>query len=100
MTTITKHGRKRIKKRLGAKKANIEKEAQKAFEHGITHHQSVGEFKSYLSHVYRQYSRGNNLRVYNRRLWLFQSKALITVFDLPSKFHKIEDILKDKLKNE
>lgn len=94
----TRHGSKRIRERVGVNKKVVDKLAQKALEEGISHKDTVGSLKKYISSLYLKYRVANNIKVYNRKLYLFKFDKLITVLNLPHIYHKIEDKLKKKLK--
>lgn len=81
---VTRHAEKRIRQRLGINKSATERAAEKAMKYGITHKDSKGSLHRYLDSVFLAYRKANNLRVYNRNVYLFGGTTLITVIPLPS----------------
>jgi hypothetical protein len=94
MAIITNHGEQRVKDRVGVSKKLAEKMADKALEFGIKHDEVAGELKKYLDRIYLSHKVSNNTRIYNQKVYLFNGKKLISVLDLPSKFHKTVDKIK------
>lgn len=88
---VTNHAKQRTKDRLGVSKKIADKVANKALEHGITHAMAKGNLKSYLDKLYLTHRNANNLRVYNRKVYVFKSTVLITVINLPNNLIKVAD---------
>lgn len=93
MVHITNHGRERTKERLGISKKAAERNAQKALDKGVTHSQAKGSLKRYIDALYLSYKVANNIRIYNRYTYLFKGTTLITVIELPKKYHALADKL-------
>lgn len=96
-TIVTNHARERAKQRLGVSKKTTDKIAEKALSFGVTHAQSTGNLKHYLSKLYLKYKTANNIRVYNRKIYIFNDVNLITIMNLPNSLIKIAD--KNQKKN-
>lgn len=90
---VTRHGEKRIRKRLGIKKKCANRTAEKAMAFGVTHAEATGKLSRYLDSVYLPYRTANNMRVYNRAVYLFHGDTLITVLALPKQLHDLADKL-------
>lgn len=88
---VTKHAKKRAKDRLGVKKKIANKIADRALEHGITHSMAKGNLRGYLDKLYLKHKCANNLRVYNRKVYLFDRDVLITIINLPNNLISIAD---------
>lgn len=95
---VTLHGQQRIKDRVGVSKKIADKIAQKALEKGIKHNEVAGSLKRYLDGLYLLHKNANNIRIYNRKVYLFHNETLITVLNLPSDFFKTIDKIKRKRK--
>ena len=80
---LTKHGKNRLKKRLGASKKNVEKIAQDALQNGITHSEAKGRLSKYLDKLFFQHQTATNMRVYHEKVFIFRGEVLITVLPLP-----------------
>lgn len=93
---ITKHAKKRTKQRIGVPKKDSEKNAEKAMKYGITHSEAKGNLYRYMSKVFLRNETPNNMRVYNRKLYLFKGKVLITILDVPHNLCSIADDLQKK----
>lgn len=88
---VTNHAKQRTKDRLGLSKKIADKVATKALEKGITHGLAKGSLKNYLDKLYLAHRTANNLRVYNRKVYLFDDTVLITVINLPNNLIKTAD---------
>lgn len=96
---ITKHAKRRTKQRVGIKKKDIETNAQKVLEYGLTQTEAKGDLARYMSKVYLRNGIPNNIRAYQHKLYLFKGNVLITVLDIPPQLCKLADKLQ-KQKNE
>ena len=95
---VTTHGQKRITQRVGGAKHKTHIKANNALIHGITHAEATGLLKQYITDLYVSHGTANNIRVYNRNVYIFRNEILITVLNLPPNLHKIEDAIKAKKK--
>lgn len=94
---ITIHGEDRIIERVGGKKKNAEKLAEKAFESGLTHGETSGRLHKYLTKLYFQNPENNgNMRVYHQKIYIFGGLVLITVLPLPHNLCALADIQQKK----
>ena len=94
---VTIHGENRIVERVGGKKKNAEKIAEKAFRLGMAHSETKGRLNKYLTKLYFQNTSNNgNMRVYNRKVYIFKNEALITVLPLPHNLCEMADIQQRK----
>ena len=80
---VTRHAKKRIRQRLGINKKSAENAAEKAMQFGITHAEAKGKLCKHMDGIYRLSYNPNNMRVYNRSVYLFRGTKLITVLPLP-----------------
>lgn len=101
MADLTRHGKKRMKQRLGLGKSpkTLLLIADKALSKGITHKQTTGKLRRYLDSMYLSYHTGNNMRIWSNRVFIFRDMTLITVIPLPSKLaqnYKKYVIMKDE----
>lgn len=94
MSVVTKHAETRIKERLGVSKKISEKIADKALKNGISHRDCTGSLKKYVNKLYLSHRKGTNIKVYNRKVFIFREDLLITVLELPKKLIPIADKLK------
>lgn len=98
---VSKHSVERTKNRLGLSKKISTKNAEKALEQGLTHKELSGSLKRYVDSLYLSHGAGNNIRIYNRYVYIFEGKFLITILNLPTKYYKTADaILKSRKKME
>lgn len=96
---VSKHSIERTKDRVGLSKKISQKNAEKALEHGLTHKELSGSIKRYVDRLYLSHGVGNNIRIYNRYVYIFQGKVLITILNLPTKYHKTADAILKNRKN-
>ena len=88
MATVTRHGRKRSRERLGIPSRATERNAERALEKGLRHGETDGRLHRYLDKLYLQTGNGNNLRVWAGYVYIFDGQALITVFPVPQELRK------------
>lgn len=100
MAEVTKHATRRTRKRLGIPKSAVGANAERALKFGVHRTQTKTSLRRYLDGVYKTYPPVNNIRVYNRHVYIFDNDILITVFPLPNKYHAVADSLEKKLNNE
>lgn len=93
--TITKHGDKRLRERVGVSRSAVEKVTEKALKYGIKHSEVSGSLKRYLDKLWLTYRMGH-FRIYQQKIYVFTGERLITVLNLPQRFHgtvkKIQDM--------
>jgi len=90
---VGKHSTQRTKDRVGISKKLADKNAQRAFECGITHSETRGSLKRYIDGLYLSHQQGNNIRIYHRYVYIFQRNRLITILPLPRKYYDLADKL-------
>lgn len=98
MSNYTKHGQKRIRKRQGVKKSNLEDEIDKVLEEGLSHGDCKGKLKKYLDRLWFSHKSGY-FRVYKSNIYIFDfnTDRLITMYALPGHLNKIyQQCLKKK----
>lgn len=96
----TTHGKRRTKNRLGLSKKNTVKQADKALEFGVCHADAKGRLKKYMDGLYLRHEKGNNNRVYNRKVYIFNGVVLITVLNLPNYLCGAADSIQKKISKE
>ena len=82
----TKHGEKRVRKRIGVNKKAVSTMAEAALKEGITNSEAIGSLDRYFYYLYKHNEQANNIRVYANYVWIFHNNTLITVFNLPKKY--------------
>ena len=95
---LTRHGKKRMKDRLGASKRSSDRIAEKALSLGITHAELTGSLCRYVDSIYLKKRTANNIRIYAQKIFLFRNDLLITVLPLPPKYFSCIEDLKQKKK--
>ena len=96
----TKHGCRRVRKRIGIKKKNIKKFVNDAFNKGISHCEAKGQLKRYIGFLYQKHQKANNIKIYNSYVWIFDNDTLITVFFTTSKLFKKKITITTETKGE
>ena len=93
---ISEHAQERLKERNGFNKKACERMAQKALTEGITHSQTKGRLNKWLTHLYFQNKRANNIRLYGDKAYIFCDETLVTVLQIPSHLMKnLKSMIKD-----
>lgn len=89
--TITEHAKQRMKERCGFSKKTAERMAKKAFYDGITHAQTKGKLNKWITYLYFQHEKANNIRIYGGFCYVFCGETLVTVIPVPANLkHLIE----------
>jgi hypothetical protein len=70
--------------------------ATEAFEHGIKHGDTTGRLNKYISYLYLQERKANNIRIYHQKVFLFHDSVLITILNLPQQFNNSIEAIKRK----
>lgn len=100
---VTRHAARRTKQRLGLPKRCVEKNAEMALLHGIRHSETRGSLNRYITSLYFNNCKANNIRILNQQVYIFQDTRLITVFPLPGRYRstaeKILNARKEKHDN-
>lgn len=98
---VTKHGYKRVRERLGIPKNAVQKNAERALKYGVPRQEVSGPLRRYLDALYYEYGTADNLRIYNRHLYIFCSgDVLVTVLNIPYKYIDAADIAQRRRKKE
>ena len=84
---VTNHACKRMNKRLSINKKRILDEAEEAYTYGLRRSEITnGYLRKYLDYKYLSGDKlGNNMRVYNGFLFIFNGRVLLTVHSLPGR---------------
>lgn len=99
LTIITKHSKKRCKERLGLSKGDTNKMAEKAIEFGINYRDTSGSLRRYMSYLYESHNKeANNIILYNREVYIFNNKKLITIFHVPNQYYSTCDKIQKRKK--
>ena len=99
MTTVTRHGEKRLKERCGVPKRAVQRNAQTAYEKGLTYDSATGKLKKYIDSK-NESTQITDVRIWNGNVYVFFGEALLTVYPLPKKYTKREIQLRQKRKLE
>ena len=89
MTTVTKHGEKRMKSRCGIPKRAARRNAQTAYEKGLTYEEAKGKLKKFID-TKNGTTELTDVRIWNGNVYVFYGEALITVYPIPRKYSKRE----------
>lgn len=95
---VTTHAKKRAKERLGISKNLTIKLAEKALTYGLTHSDAKGSLKKYCDKIYLSHKKANNIRIYNRKVFVFKDSILITIINLPNNLLNIVDNIQNNMK--
>ena len=87
---ITRHGDKRTRQRVGIPRQSVGRNVAAALEYGVSHDEATGHLRRYIAWLYNRYDgNGNNIRVYNDKVYVFHDAYLITVLNLPHEYHRM-----------
>jgi hypothetical protein len=96
MSKITNHAESRGKDRMGLNKKAIKRIAEKSLTKGLKHSDFKGSFKRYLDGIYLRHGTANNMRIFNNEVFIFKEDILITILDIPYKYHKVIEQVKER----
>lgn len=99
MTTVTRHGEKRLKERCRVPKRAVQRNAQTAYEKGLSYENATGKLKKYIDSK-NESTQITDVRIWNGNVYVFFGEALLTVYPLPKKYTKREIQLRQKRKLE
>lgn len=85
---ITKHAIQRSKERQGLNETAARRKAKIAWKKGLTHAESRGAVKKYMSTIYFQNKAINRIRIYGEMVYLFADTKLISVVPIPHDLKK------------
>lgn len=95
---VSRHGARRARERLGLPKNAVKKNAERAMWEGVKREETYGPFRRYLDAMYYDYGTANNLRVYNRHIYIFCNEVLVTVLKIPYKYFDVADVIQRRKK--
>lgn len=85
---VTKHGKKRIKERVGVR--NTRYNYKQARMKGNYNYQYDGDFRKFLD--YLAHKNKHKITVYNNYIYIIKNNKLVTVLNVPSKYKNLTPI--------
>lgn len=85
---ITKHSKKRVRKRLGINMCGVEKISENAFKYGIKRENLSGSLRRYVDLFYFNHNRIATMIVYYEHVFIFVNNTFVTVYLLPAKYRQ------------
>ena len=99
MTTVTTHGKNRMKERCGIPKRAAERNAQRAYDKGLTYENTHGKLREYIDNR-RNTSNITDIRVWNGDIYVFHGETLLTVYPVPKSLFGSNNKYRSNLKGE
>ena len=100
MVEVSRHALKRLQERSGLSKKSAQRIAEKAFTRGITHGETKGNLNKYVTSLYFNNTKANNIRLYGDKAFIFAGETLVTVLQIPSNLTKdMKKLVKNKEEN-
>jgi hypothetical protein len=89
-STITNHGEKRTRERV-VKVKDLPGFIDKIIERGIRRRELNGSIRRYIDKLYLSFEKvGSNIRIHGNKIYILNKDyVLITVINLPTKYHKV-----------
>ena len=85
----SKHAEDRVKERMSLPKSAVQKNIERAWEHGLTQGEVKGRVRRFMAGVYLRYKKSTNTRIYNDCVYCFgPDGTLITMYPVPEKLRK------------
>lgn len=85
---VTKHAKTRIKERCGVGKKSSDRVAKLALEKGIPHSRTKGQLNRWISKLFFNNTKANNIIIYGDKAYIFVGSTLITVLQIPPNLTK------------
>ena len=86
---ITQHAYKRAKERLSWKGSVLDKMSRRALHHGKQHSDTVGRLNKYITKLFFDHKKANNIRIYGENAFLFHGSTLLTLYRIPTHLIKL-----------
>lgn len=87
--TLTKHGRRRLRGRIGLSGGAPDRMAARVLERGLPMEETRGLLRDFLAHKATLHDgKANNARLYGEHFYLFAGDVLITVMHVPPELRK------------
>jgi len=83
---ISRHAEQRLRERSGLNKSSVIRIAHRAYNRGISHCETKGDLKKWISELYLHSGTANNIKIYGDKAFLFHYNELITVLQVPQRF--------------
>lgn len=83
---LTQHSVEKTKERIGLSKKLTEKNAQKAYEHGLTHAECKAGLRRYVDKRFFINVNANNVRIYHHYVYIFCNQNLLRCFRFRTNF--------------
>ena len=96
---VTTHAKKRVQSRVKVNAGMVSKIVQRAFKRGLKHNQTCGELRSFCDGLFLSQRNANNMRIYNKIVYLFRGTKLLTAIKLPNELIQIEQNIRHERKN-
>ena len=93
---VTKHAEDRLKERSGISKSSLEKVTRTALEKGIRHDETIGSLRRYIDSLFLSRMIANNIRLWGDKVFLFRGETLITVTQIPHKYMRTVNDIREK----
>lgn len=92
---ITHHAKIRLSQRVkDYKKDTI---AEKALRHGLKQSQMKCDLRRYIESIRYKNPNADNIRIYDRKIFIFDGETLITVLNLPRTYKRTLNRIKRKI---
>ena len=85
---VSNHAEMRMKQRNGLNKKSCERISKKALEKGIRHNQTKGRLNKWVTSLYFNNQKANNIRLYGDKAYIFCGEVLVTVLQIPNDLRK------------
>lgn len=95
---VTKHGERRVRKRLGIPKKIVNREVEQAFRYGVHYSHFSGELLGYLEKVANSQPNADfNVRVFRGTVYVFRHDKLVTAWPIPGRFRRVAHEVQSKI---
>jgi hypothetical protein len=94
---LTKHARKRARKRYRWNSCTLERMAIKAFDSGLRRNNTSGYLRKYLDEKFERHDKTKNVTLYGETVFIFVQNRLITVWHLPVHLRPLAKVFRLKL---
>lgn len=95
---LTKHAISRAKNRFGMGNRALETRVKYVLKYGVSSRdvKSNSNLCKYLDSLYFKHRNCNNIRVYNRQVYVLDNQKLVTLFQLPENLYTESEEMQDR----
>ena len=96
IATVTSHGDKRVRKRIGVNRSGVGSVAERAWQLGLDETTTSGKLKKYIFKIIAKNEYRLRIKIYGENVYIYDNLKLVTTYNLPTKLKKIAKQQKER----